>query len=436
MIDLALRKFFLHRDRIRRVTREASWIVAGQFISLAGILVSIRLLTEYLAPEEYGELALGITLAGLVNQVLMGGTAAGIGRFYSIAVDKKDLSGYLHAARQILFYSTLVVMAIGVVLITSLHWLRKEKWVGLVIAALAFSILSGYNASLNSIQNAARQRAIVALHAGTDSWLKILLAAILMLWLGETSTAVIVGYACSSFLVTVSQLFFLRRTIKLPLLPAENVDQWVSRISVYSLPLYTFGLFTWMQRASDRWALQVFVTPSEVGLYAVLFQLGFAPIALLTGMAISLLGPILYQIAGDGTDQIRNRNVHQLSWRTTKLFLIITLLGFLAAFALHEQLFFLLVAKEYRSMSYLFPWFVLAGGIFSAGQMLALKLMSEMKSSALIKSKVVTALVGALLNGIGAAFAGVQGVTGALVVFSCVYLFWMMALASRLDQKV
>ena len=62
----------------------------------------VRVLTEQLDPTEYGELALGLTIAALVYQVVNGGINNGIGRFYSIAVEKDDLNGYLHASLRML----------------------------------------------------------------------------------------------------------------------------------------------------------------------------------------------------------------------------------------------------------------------------------------------------------------------------------------------
>jgi O-antigen/teichoic acid export membrane protein len=425
----------LGRSRIQRLAREGGWVVAGQIATALGALALVRVLTEYLDPEQYGQLALGLTLASLVNQVVMGGIGAGIGRFYSIAAEKEDLGGYLHATGYLLTYATAAVVAIGLILMASLSWLGYSHWIGLAAAALVFSALSGYNSTLSGIQNAARQRAIVAIHGGVDAWLKILLAVGAVLWLGASSTAVVGGYACSSLLITVSLLIFLRRTIPQQHTPIPNRQQWMPRIWAYSLPFSTFGAFTWMHQASDRWALQVFATTSDVGQYAVLFQLGFTPIALITGMAMSFSGPILYQRSGDATDHARNTNVHLLSWRMTHLSLIVTLLGFAITFALHEWFFGLLVASEYRGSSHLLPWVVLAGGIFAAGQMLALKLMSDMKSSAMTTAKIVTAVIGILLNLVGAAFAGTQGVVGALVAFSCIYFVWMALLASRLSIK-
>lgn len=422
--------------RIKRLAKEGSWIVAGQIAAVAGALVLVRVLTEHLDPAQYGQLALGLTVAGLVNQVVMGGIIAGIGRFYSIAAEKSDLPGYLKASQGLMGYATLVVGGLALALLVGLVWSGQGQWLGLAVAVLIFSVMSAYNSALSGIQNAARQRAIVALHGSLDAWLKIGLALCVMFWLGNSSAAVVIGYACSSILVTFSQLVFLRRTIPAQQQKSTTDHQWMGQLWVYSLPFSTWGIFTWMQQVSDRWALQTFASTTEVGHYAVLFQLGYTPIALATGLIMSFLGPILYQRSGDATDHARNANVHRLSWRITQLSLLVTLLGFALTFFMHEWLFSLLVATEYRGSSYYLPWVVLAGGVFAAGQMLALKLMSEMKSAAMTKAKISTALVGILCNVIGAALAGIQGVVGALVAFSVISFVWMAVIAWRVSIKV
>lgn len=421
--------------RFKRLAKEGSWIVIGQIATVTGALVLVRVLTEYLDPAQYGQLALGLTVAGLVAQVAMGGISVGIGRFYSIAAEKSDLSGYLHATRHLLAYSTGLVVLIGLILIASLLLLGYLQWMALAAAALMFSVLSGYNGALSSIQNAARQRSIVAFHGGLEAWLKIGLAVGAVLWLGASSTAVVIGYAGSSLLITFSQLFFLRRTISQQQTKMSNHRQWMNQMWAYSLPFSSWGIFTWMQQVSDRWALQTYASTAEVGQYAVLFQLGYTPIALFSGMATSFLAPIMYQRSGDATSYARNENVHQLAWRMTHLSLMVTLLGFAITFAMHEWFFRILVAAEYRSGSYLLPWVVLSGGIFAAGQVLALKLMSEMKSATMTTAKIVTALVGTLFNVIGAVLAGMHGVVWALVAFSTIYFVWMAMLARHLSLK-
>lgn len=416
--------------RIKRLTKEAGWIISGQVIAVLGSLVLVRVLTEYLEPARYGELALGLTVAALVNQVVMGGVTAAIGRFYSIAIDQNDLAGYLHASRQLLNVATWVVAGLALLAMAVLFWLEKMHWAGVFVAALVLAIPSGYNSSLGGIQNAARQRALVAFHGGLDAWLRIVLAVGMILWLGGSGMAVLIGYALSSALTTASQFLFLSRTIRGDA-DTETSAVWRSQMWAYAWPFSVFGVFTWMQQISDRWALQTFSTAEDLGFYAVVFQIGYAPIGLLLGMVMSFLGPIFYQRAGDAADDGRNRVVHDVAWRVTLLGLIFTGGAFFLAWLLHGAIFHLLVAERYRTVSHYLPWMVLAGGVFASGQMLALKLMAEMRPGAMTAAKVTTAIGGVALNIFGSAYWGMQGVVMSLVIFSIVYFIWLAVLARR-----
>jgi len=387
----------LNSPRTRRLGKEGCWIILGQIATVAGSLVLIRVLTNYLEPAQYGRLAIGLTVAGLVNQIVMGGLSNGISRFYSVAVEKQQLTSYINNSIRLLLFATLAVSAIGTLLLGGLFFWGNLEWASLITATLIFSILDGYNGTLNGIQNAARQRAVVAFHNGVGAWLKILLAIVAILWLGKSSTAVVIGYALSSLLITCSQLFFLRTT--LPQHGArDNIDfKWGKKIWSFSWPFSAWGIFTWIQLSSDRWFLDVFTSTQEVGLYAVLFQLGYTPIAMATGLAMSFLGPILYQRSGDATDLSRNTYVHRIAWKLTASSLLLTLAAVSSSLFFHDWIFQLLVSEQYRSISYLLPWVLLAGGIFASAQVLSVKLASEMKTLTMTWAKIITAILGTAL---------------------------------------
>src|SRR5207247_10934457 len=102
---------------------------------------------------------------------------------------------------------------------------------------------------------------------------------------------------------------------------------------------------------SDRWALQVFASTQDVGLYAALFQLGYYPNVVLAGVAVQFLAPIYFQRAGEARDSQRNAQIARLTWHLTAVALAVTAVGCAAAFLLHAEIFRLLVAAEYASVS-------------------------------------------------------------------------------------
>ena len=200
-------------NRIKRLAKEGTWVVLGQVLSILASLALVRVLTEFLAPKDYGQLALGFTVAGLINQAIMGGLIAGTSRFYSIAAEKHDLRSYLQDTCRLMSYATLVVVIICLLMIAGLILLGYSQWVTLAFVSLVYSVLSAYNSTLSGIQNASRQRGLDALHISLDAWLKIGLVLSMMFWLGHSSTAVVIGYACSSLLIAFSRFFFLRNSI-------------------------------------------------------------------------------------------------------------------------------------------------------------------------------------------------------------------------------
>jgi O-antigen/teichoic acid export membrane protein len=414
-------------DRIRRLSIEGMWVVIGQVAAVAGALVSVRLLTEYLAPSEFGELALGLTLASLINQTVFGPLYNGISRFYAPAAEAGELEGHLRAARGLVLGGTVVVAVVSVLLCAILLAMQRQQWLPITLAALVFATVSGYNTVLTGVQNAARQRAVVALHQGAEPWVRVAAAILVILLLGAFSAAALAGYVLASCGILASQWWFLRRLRPARSDPAR-ARHWRAQTLQYAWPFAVWGIFYWAQSASDRWALGLLSGTADVGLYAVLYQLGYYPVSMATGMAMQFLTPIFFARAGDASDSARSAGVTRLSGRLTLWSLLMTLVLGGLAFALHAEVFRVFLAREYWSASALLPWMVLGGGVFAAGQIIALNLMSQLKTRSMMVAKIGTAVLGVVFNFAGAYWFGMRGVVFAGLAFSVVYLVWMAAL--------
>jgi O-antigen/teichoic acid export membrane protein len=416
--------------RLRRLSKEGLWVVVGYALAVLGALAGIRLLTELLGPREYGELALGMTIAMLVNQAVLGPLCQGAIRFYAAAVERQDFSGYWSAVRRLTLLATAALIVLAPLGIAALLASGLVHWIGLLCAGLVFAVLSAYTAILGGIQNAARRRAVAALHQGIEGWARFLVAAVLLLAFGGGSTTAMTGYAVAALLVLASQYWFFRRSVFQPG-EAKDSGSWERQIRSYSWPIAIFGAFTWGQVMSDRWALQVFASTQDVGLYAALFQLGYYPNVVLAGVAVQFLVPIYFQRAGDARDSQRNAQIARLTWHLTAGALAVTAAGCAVAFLLHAEIFHLLVAAEYASVSPLLPWVLLAGGFFAAAQIVALGLMTQLRTYELMWAKIGTALFGIACNFLGAYWFGIAGVAAAGVLFSAACFLWMGALLQR-----
>jgi O-antigen/teichoic acid export membrane protein len=426
--------------RVRRLGREFIWVGFGQAAAVLGSLVGVRLLTGVLSPDVYGELALGMTLATLVHQVVLGPLCAPASRFFAPAREKGELASFLTALRKLFAQATGIVLLLAGVVCLVLLLTSQIKWLWLALAAFGFALFSGYNSFLDSMQNAARQRSVVAWHQALASWGRFLVAVGMALWLGATSTVAMLGYGLATLLVLCSQWWFFRRMLQpagdAPATGNGSAQRWQKQMFTYAWPFAAWGVFAWAQTASDRWALQMFVSTRDVGLYAVLFQLGYYPISLLSGLMVQLVSPIFFQRAGDATDELRIRRVYTINWQLTMATLILTGISTLFASALHSFIFRWLVAPEYRDISWLLPGMVLAGGLFATGQFASISLLSETETHILIAPKIVTAVIGILLNIIGAAWFSISGVVGACIIASSVYMLWILYLVRIRYSKI
>ena len=422
----------LSESRFSRLFREGFWIVLGQIMTVMGSLIGVVILTRLLDPSSYGELALGMTVAGLFNYTVYSPLQSGATRLYTQAREEADLGSYWTALRKLTIASTGVIIVLVVVALFCLSIAGRPGWLFITAIISAYAILSGYNTILNGIHNAARHRSITALHQSLESWLRVLLASGLLLWLGATSTVAAIGYALAALLLLGSQYMFFNVIIRNRVSQVDEVKKWQSKLWTYSWPFATWGICSWAQLASDRWALGLFLTTNEIGLYTALFQLGYYPMLVAMGSLIEFIAPILFQRADNAKDRLRRVTATKIAMQITYLSLSMTVLIFTIALTLHAQIFNLILTKEYASISFLLPWILLASGIFATSQTIALRFMIQIDTKILIMPKVITSLLGLGLNFLGAYSYGIAGVVAAQVIFSLMYFTWMISLSQKL----
>ncbi len=211
MVQSALTVSEISSPRVKRLAKEFLWVGGGQIAAVAGGLVGIRLLTQALSPVSYGELALAMTVATLAQQVVLGPAAGAILRFFAPAHEARQLRAFLKGSRRLVAEGTCVVLALAVLSALALLLSGRTQWLTLLVGAFLYSLLSGYCSALDGIQNAARQRAVVAWHQGLGQWLRFSMAlAFIAIW-GAASSAAMVGYAIATAAVLGSQIFLFRR---------------------------------------------------------------------------------------------------------------------------------------------------------------------------------------------------------------------------------
>jgi O-antigen/teichoic acid export membrane protein len=411
----------------------------GQGLAVLGAIVGVRLLTALLPPASYGELSLAVSVAMVAHYLFVSPLTATCQRFYPPAVEHGRVEAFLRVTLQLLVQAA-ALLAAATLVVAILLWLAgRAMQIELLVAAMFFSCLAGLNGVIDAIQNAARRRPLVALHQAAAQWCRFLVAGGLILLWQATSTTAMWGYAFACALVLLSQGFFLRRTLAGSMYgpPAAAGAQAVGpfrhrtrsdhgnhgiQLRAYILPLSAAGALAWGQMAAERWALQSFDSTSNVGLYAVLYQLGYYPMVLLNELMLRLAEPFLFSRAGDGSDRLRLQASRRLGLSVLALALAATALTTTAAALAHRFIFSWLVAEEYRHASWLLPLVVLAGGLIAAANAAGLAHLAGTSSRGLLAPKAGSAALGCALSFCGACWWGLEGVVIAGLLFAAIYL--------------
>ncbi|MEB3234628.1 MAG: hypothetical protein VKM98_04290 [Cyanobacteriota bacterium] len=429
------------RARQTRILLETIQVMVGQGLAMVGSLALISVLSQHLEPPAFGALALGLTGSLLVNQAITSGTTAAIGRFFSPANEAADLPSYLQACGQLLWRDQRRIAVIGAAAVLGLLLSGHRNWSALALGSGVVAMASSCSFALSAVLTGGRHRLLASALAALDPWLKLLLLAVCWRrWSPEPASTLLI-YGLSTGLLAVAAAVIVRRVLGLPLLRRAGrttgaVDRWLPQMQTYARPYSRFGLLTWMQQASDRWALQAWSGPVAVAHYAVVYQLGYSPLGMVSNMLNTLLAPILYGRAGDASDHGRNLSVQRLVRRLTLLGLLLSAAAFAVALLLHRWLLALLVAPAYQDSAVWFPWMVLAGALFSVGQLIALRFTSDNRTAELGRIKSLSAVLGLLFNAVGAYRFGIAGVVVAQNLFSVLYLLWMIHLGLRAPARV
>jgi O-antigen/teichoic acid export membrane protein len=414
----------------RRIGSEALLVAIGQAGGAIGLLIAVRILTNALSQADYGVLVLGLTISTLVSQTVLGPLANAAQRFLASAHQDGQVPEFWVGVRTLGLAGSTAVLAVGIAA-SVVGGLTSGPTLGLVIlTSTAFAVLSGWEVVFDAAQSAERRRGIVAWHQALRQWLRPLFALFVISITGGGVVAALAGYVLASFVGVVSQVF--RSSEVSRNLLRRFRSPFVFRLWRFAAPFVSWGVFTWAHLSSDRWALTITGGPQLVASYAVVFQLGAQPVYLFAASAAQLIEPIVYARAGAGADARRVRDAFVLNMRVATAGAGLVLVLALAEVIWHAEMFAILAAPEYESVSHFLPLAALSAGVFGVGQLIALGSLIVANSRVLVAPKVVSSILGIALNVLGASFFGITGVLLAGLISGLIYGVWTTALGFKL----
>ncbi len=365
--------------RLWGLRHEATWILFGQFVGFVGGFIGIKVLTNIMGPKGYGQLALGLTIAGVFNMYVYGPIANVVARFFVAYRERGQLGSYFSVLKKshgllalILSLSALAASGIAGLFLGG-------EWSLIILLSSLFGVASGINVSYISLQSAIRQRKIVALHQGADVWLRIGLSVALLLLFGTSGCYSLLGYLLGTLLVTISQgIFALRNAEIRSHWSGDSADDAEKRgayreFSGYAASFMLFAVFASVSMYSDRWILQGMFGVGAVGIYSAIYQIAASPVNIFFAMVNQLVVPIVFERAGAMTQQSQAASSASLVRFTVLFSTLAAALITAVACALSEPLVRLLTNRTFAVYHNMLWITVLGLSLFNIAQLFTIK---------------------------------------------------------------
>ncbi len=343
----------------KRLLKEGVWSTFGKVTTALGSLIGIRLLTEFMPRETYGQLSLLIGLMMLGKNFFTGPLFLAIQRFYPDAALSGTIPTFRHTVVRVL--NLLGGILIGLILIGGGLYSRYHAVSFLAFLAIAGCLITKIALRLEvCLLTAARRQKASAICQILEAWCKPAIAVLIVILLGATSQSVLLGY----FIATAGIIFIIHY---LPMC-AEGVDyskqgtietdrKLLKNIWVYALPLIPQALVGWIISFSDRYIVGGLLGTADVGLYSVAYGAVGVPF-LIAGASLSqTLRPPYYNAVASSDKRIEKKMLR--AWLLATL--LVSILGVIAVYGLRHCIASIVLAEQYRSSVLLMPW--IAGGM-------------------------------------------------------------------------
>ena len=352
-------------------------------------------------------------------------------RYLPIARDNNEINIFDRQYTRIFQYGAAATLAVGLIAGIVFWCFGNKQWGVACLLIAVLNIFNGINAYRYGLQNMARKRMLsLGLETGNRVLQQIIAIGLLLLITDDPLIAVL-GYGIASFIFFFVNQHYYRTTF--PEVNPEQTkkdekisDRYFHDILRYSWPFFLFGAMTWFQTASDRWALEVLHSTEAVAQYTVLNQIGFQSLVLLFGSFSYFLFPILLNRAGklqsdeqfDGANQLNNWYLGFNILFCGAIFLLFWCFG--------SAIIRFLSAEQYVAVADLLPYMAIAGGLFVFGQTYSNRFALSMQTTLLVYPKIITAVIGIILNILFVKFFGLEGLIVAIIATQAAYVALLM----------
>ncbi len=408
-----------------RLIGDAFWAVAGQIASAMALLAGTRILTELVAPDVYGQVAL---LSGFV--------ALGVAVFsypYICAgmrilpecqciADRQDLFKQVY---RLTFRSVAFAIAFLMLGGAVYSYMTQSSIVLFVLSGVLLAVTVRRELGIQLLIGERRHQA-ASVWQTCDSLLRPLLA-ISMIWLvGENAEWLLSGYILATLSSNILGFFFQAAgsgEIKTHL--PNTGRHFRQEVWAYALPLIPMELIFWINGLGDRYVIGYFMTAADVGIYAASYTIINEAFNRAAMLLLRIFQPVYFQLFSE--KQAEKGFV--ILWAWIGCVLALGIFGVTALYFTKDWLAALLLAKSYQSAVELMPAIAIGCALHALGSVLAQPLLAEKRTRLVLVGRISGVVTAAIAIPLLVKNYGLQGAAFANPIYFGVEAFVLALLA-------
>ena len=422
---------------VSRQIPRAVWIVLGRLTLVVSSVISVRVMTELLTPNEVGRMSLALSIYQWFGFLLVSPVGLFVLRHANAWTDAGVLLPNLRRMT-VYFGSVSVVTALIVAFAQSTVGLglpMSPAWLAWVVAGhLLFVVLVGTNAAC--LNNLSESFWFVAL-GNLGAWGGIAAGAVLCWTFAKSAEFWLTGILAGLIVSTALSWLLLWRTVKRfphkPESPGTKHLTVFSRRALFAFagPIVPITLVYWCQTDGFRFIAQHQVGSAKLGLFLVAFTLGGTPILAAERLLIDFLSPDFYR-------RIAEKNLETMAqaWNDYTASLIPSVIVAVAFVASAGPLLArLLLSSQFESVGQYAVYGAVFRGTFTITSAFLLWTHAVEKTSAPLPAYVAGGVVSLAGVFLGAPLSAINGIGMSLIASSLV-TFTLVALTIQRKYPV
>lgn len=280
--------------RTPRLRGEAGWVIGHKLVEFALVFVGLKLYTNLMTREAFGEFNLALVAVGLLGDL----TIMPLAHTYYRGLSRTDADGSARSAGIILLrwycvVTVVVAITAAAAALPISGWLHVGRWT--ILATGLLFLANRWRALGVEVLDMRRQRRACAVQNLGFIAANIALAALILgVWNGSPAAA-LSAYALAAGLFAWTGTRPVVRDILAQ--PAGLPSDLMHRVMTFGVPYGALLVCQWVQNFAERYIVGIQLDLHEVGGYVAAYQVCGIPYMLLSAVLNGLGVPIAYDRA-------------------------------------------------------------------------------------------------------------------------------------------